>query len=81
LDIAFGPSPVARGRAATHPENWRWPSRPRCCIRRWYWYRVLTLQEETRQLQAELARLRELAGQQPAARPARQPRPRAGGGQ
>ena len=32
--------------------------------------RVLALQEETRQLQAELARLRELAGGQPAARPA-----------
>ena len=40
--------------------------------------RVLALQEETRQLQAELARLRELAGGQPAARPARQPRPRPG---
>jgi MerR family transcriptional regulator/heat shock protein HspR len=39
--------------------------------------RVLALQEETRQLQAELARLREPAGGQPAAR---QPRPRAGGG-
>ena len=33
--------------------------------------RVLQLQEETRQLQAELARLRELAGGRPAARPAR----------
>ena len=42
--------------------------------------RVLALQEETRQLQAELARLRELAGGQPAARPARPPRPHAGGG-
>jgi MerR family transcriptional regulator, heat shock protein HspR len=42
--------------------------------------RVLALQEETRQLQAELARLRELAGGQPAARPARPPRPPAGGG-
>ena len=39
--------------------------------------RVLELQAETRRLQAELARLRELAGGQPAAR---QPRPRAGGG-
>jgi MerR family transcriptional regulator/heat shock protein HspR len=36
--------------------------------------RVLELQEQTRQLQAELARLRELAGQQPAPR-----RPRPGG--
>ncbi len=42
--------------------------------------RVLQLQEETRQLQAELARLRELAGEQPAARPTRQPRPRTGSG-
>jgi MerR family transcriptional regulator, heat shock protein HspR len=42
--------------------------------------RVLALQEETRQLQAELARLRDLAGQPPAARPARQPRPRSGSG-
>ena len=42
--------------------------------------RVLQLQEETRRLQAELARLRELAAAQPAARQARQPRPRAGGG-
>ena len=42
--------------------------------------RVLQLQEETRQLQAELARLRGLAGEQPAARQARQPRPRAGSG-
>jgi MerR family transcriptional regulator, heat shock protein HspR len=42
--------------------------------------RVLQLQEETRQLQAELARLRELAGEQPAARQARQPRPRTGSG-
>ncbi len=33
--------------------------------------RVLQLQEETRQLHAELARLRELAGEQPPARPAR----------
>ncbi|HEY1001285.1 MAG TPA: MerR family transcriptional regulator [Streptosporangiaceae bacterium] len=39
--------------------------------------RVLALQEETRQLQTELARLRDLAGQQPATRPARRPRPRA----
>jgi MerR family transcriptional regulator/heat shock protein HspR len=39
--------------------------------------RVLQLQEETRELQAELARLRRLAGQQPATRQARQPRPRA----
>ena len=40
--------------------------------------RVLHLQEETRQLQAELARLRELAGAQPAARhgPAAAPPPR-----
>jgi MerR family transcriptional regulator, light-induced transcriptional regulator len=35
--------------------------------------------EETRQLQAELARLRELAGEQPAARQARKPRPRPAG--
>ena len=42
--------------------------------------RVLALQEETRQLQAELARLRELAGGQPAAQPGRPPRPHAGGG-
>ena len=42
--------------------------------------RVLALQEETRQLQAELARLRDLAGQQPAGRPARPPRPRPGSG-
>jgi MerR family transcriptional regulator, heat shock protein HspR len=42
--------------------------------------RVLALQEETRQLQAELARLRELAGGQPPARPARQPRARPGSG-
>ena len=42
--------------------------------------RVLALQEETRQMQAELSRLRELAGGQPAARPARQPRPRPGSG-
>jgi len=41
--------------------------------------RVLALQEETRQLQAELARLQGLAGEQPAARQARQPRPRTGG--
>ena len=41
---------------------------------------VLQLQEETRQLQAELARLRELAGEQPAARRTRQPRPRGGSG-
>lgn len=40
--------------------------------------RVLALQEETRQLHAELARLRELAGEQPSARPARRPRPGAG---
>jgi hypothetical protein len=38
------------------------------------------LQEETRQLQAELARLRDLAGQQPAARPTRQPGRRPGRG-
>jgi DNA-binding transcriptional MerR regulator len=42
--------------------------------------RVLLLPEETRQLQAELARLRELAGGQPAARSDRPPRPHAGGG-
>ena len=42
--------------------------------------RVLALQEETRQLQAELARLKDLAGEQHAARPARQPRPRPGSG-
>jgi MerR family transcriptional regulator, heat shock protein HspR len=36
--------------------------------------RVLALQEETRQLQAEVARLQDLAGQRPAVRP------RAGGG-
>jgi MerR family transcriptional regulator/heat shock protein HspR len=42
--------------------------------------RVLALQEETRQLQAELARLREFAGEQPPARQARQPRPRTGSG-
>jgi MerR family transcriptional regulator/heat shock protein HspR len=42
--------------------------------------RVLQLQEETRQLQAELARLRELASGQAAARQARQPRPRTGSG-
>jgi MerR family transcriptional regulator/heat shock protein HspR len=42
--------------------------------------RVLLLQEETRQLQAELARLRELAGGQPAVRSARPPRPHAAGG-
>jgi hypothetical protein len=41
--------------------------------------RVLQLQEETRQLQAELARLRELADEQPAARQARQLRPRPAG--
>ena len=39
--------------------------------------RVLELQEQTRQLQAELARLRELTGQPPAPR---RPRPRPGGG-
>jgi len=38
--------------------------------------RVLQLQEETCRLQAELARLRELAGEQPAAQRIRQPRPR-----
>ena len=43
--------------------------------------RVLALQEQTRQLQAELDRLRELAGQQPAPGRPRQPRPRPGGGQ
>ena len=37
--------------------------------------RVLALQEETRQLQAELARLRELAGWQPAAPRAGKPGP------
>jgi MerR family transcriptional regulator/heat shock protein HspR len=42
--------------------------------------RVLALQEETRQLQAELARLRELAGEQPAAPGARKPRPGPAGG-
>jgi MerR family transcriptional regulator, heat shock protein HspR len=42
--------------------------------------RVLALQEETRQLQAELARLREFAGEQLPARQARQPRPRTGSG-
>ena len=42
--------------------------------------RVLALQEETRQLQAEVIRLRELVGQQAAARPARPPRPRPGSG-
>ena len=42
--------------------------------------RVLQLQEETRQLQAELNRLRELAGEQPSVRHARQPRPRGGSG-
>jgi MerR family transcriptional regulator/heat shock protein HspR len=42
--------------------------------------RVLALQEETRQLQAELARLRDLAGGQPAARAARRPGPRPGSG-
>src|SRR5581483_4062459 len=43
--------------------------------------RVLALQEQTRQLQAELDRLRELAGQQPSPGRPRQPRPRPGGGQ
>ena len=42
--------------------------------------RVLQLQEETRQLQAELNRLRELAGEQPSARQARPPRPRTDSG-
>ena len=42
--------------------------------------RVLQLQEETRQLQAELARLRQLAGEQPAARRTRQSLPRGGSG-
>ena len=37
--------------------------------------RVLALQEETRQLQAELARLRELARRQPPAQPPGKPRP------
>jgi len=40
--------------------------------------RVLELQEETRRLQAELDRLRELADGPPAAGPARPPRPRPG---
>ena len=40
--------------------------------------RVLQMQEETRQLQAEVARLRELLGSKPAA--ARQPHPRPGSG-
>ena len=43
--------------------------------------RVLQLQEETRQLHAEVTRLRELAGEQPAARLARRPRPGGGSGQ
>ena len=42
--------------------------------------RVLALQAETRQLRAELARLRELADEQPAAPQARKPRPGAGSG-
>jgi MerR family transcriptional regulator/heat shock protein HspR len=42
--------------------------------------RVLELQEEARRLHAELARLRELAGEQPAARQARQLPPRPGSG-
>jgi MerR family transcriptional regulator/heat shock protein HspR len=42
--------------------------------------RVLALPEETRQLQAELARMRELAGGQPAVPPVRPPRPRPGSG-
>ena len=43
--------------------------------------RVLALQEETRQLQAELTQLRELAGQPPVPRRPRPPRPRPGAGQ
>jgi hypothetical protein len=39
--------------------------------------RVLALQDETRQLQAELARLRELLGGEPPAPRASKPRPRA----
>jgi DNA-binding transcriptional MerR regulator len=42
--------------------------------------RVLALQEETRQLEAELARLRELLGGEPPAPQARQPRLRPAGG-
>jgi MerR family transcriptional regulator/heat shock protein HspR len=41
--------------------------------------RVLQLQEETRQLQAELARLRELTGTQAPAPKRREPGPRTGG--
>jgi len=41
--------------------------------------RVLQLQEETRQLQAELARLRELAGEQPSTRQVRRPHADSGG--
>jgi len=37
--------------------------------------RVLELEQETRRLEAEVAQLRELAGQQPSARQARPPRP------
>jgi MerR family transcriptional regulator/heat shock protein HspR len=42
--------------------------------------RVLQLQEEARQLQAELTRLRDLATGQPPAPKARQPRPRTSSG-
>jgi MerR family transcriptional regulator, heat shock protein HspR len=42
--------------------------------------RVLQMQEETRQLQAEVARLRQLAGEQPAVRRRQKPRPRADSG-
>jgi MerR family transcriptional regulator/heat shock protein HspR len=41
---------------------------------------VLQLKEETRRLQAELARLQQLPGEQPAARRTRQLRPRGGSG-
>src|SRR6201989_1376407 len=41
---------------------------------------ALTADGEPRQRRAELAQLRALAGQPPAARPARQPRPRSGSG-
>ena len=43
--------------------------------------RVLALHEETRQLQAELARLKNLAGGQPATRKTRPPRPPASSGE
>ena len=42
--------------------------------------RVLQLQEETRQLEAELARLRELSGSEPPVPQAREPRSRPSGG-